>query len=104
MSETPVPAFIHVCLLAPVTEEILMRGFALNGLKRTYGSGTALLVSSLLFALLHFNMVQTLSAFICGLILGILYLRTGSLLCCMLAHGGYNLISFLLLSCHCLTG
>ena len=94
LAETPVPAFIHVCLLAPVTEEILMRGFALDGLKRTYGSGTALLVSSLLFALLHFNMVQTLSAFICGLILGILYLRTGSVLCCMLAHGGYNLISF----------
>lgn len=94
LAESPVPSFIHVCLLAPVTEEILMRGFALNGLKRTYGSGTALLVSSLLFALLHFNMVQTLSAFICGLILGILYLRTGSLFCCMIAHGGYNLISF----------
>lgn len=45
LAETPVPAFIHVCLLAPVTEEILMRGFALDGLKRTYGSGTALLVS-----------------------------------------------------------
>lgn len=100
LAAAPVPSFFHVCLLAPVTEEILMRGFALDGLKRTYGAVTALLVSSLLFALLHFNMVQTLSAFICGLILGVLYLRTGSLLCCMIAHGGYNLISFFLQSCH----
>lgn len=100
LAAAPVPSFIHVCLFAPVTEEILMRGFALDGLKRTYGAVTALMVSSLLFALLHFNMVQTLSAFICGLILGVLYLRTGSLLCCMIAHGGYNLISFFLQSCH----
>lgn len=94
LAAAPVPSFIHVCLLAPVTEEILMRGFALDGLKRTYGSVTALLASSLLFAFLHFNMVQTLSAFICGLILGVFYLRTGSLLCCMIAHGGYNFLSF----------
>lgn len=26
LAESPVPSFIHVCLLAPVTEEILMRG------------------------------------------------------------------------------
>lgn len=94
LAESPVPSFIHVCLLAPVTEEILMRGICPERIEtylwfRDCASGV-----SLLFALLHFNMVQTLSAFICGLILGILYLRTGSLLCCMIAHGGYNLISF----------
>jgi len=94
LSKTPAASFIRVCLLAPAVEEILMRGFVLGGLKDSTGGGLALLLSSLLFAVLHFNMVQTLSALVCGIALGLLYLRTGSLPCCMLAHCGYNAISF----------
>jgi len=94
LSKTPAASFVRVCLLAPIVEEILMRGFVLGGLKDSIGWGFALLISSLLFAVLHFNMVQTLSALVCGLALGLLYLKTGSLPCCMLAHCGYNAISF----------
>lgn len=94
LSQTPIISFIQVCILAPVMEEILMRSFLLGGLSISYGGVTALLVSSLLFALLHFNMVQTLSALICGIILGLLYIRTGSVVCCITAHAGYNLISY----------
>ncbi|ALU35546.1 CAAX amino terminal protease self- immunity [Clostridium ljungdahlii DSM 13528] len=54
----------------------------------------ALLISAVLFAVLHFNMVQTISAFICGIILGILFIKTDSILSCILAHSGYNLILF----------
>ncbi|HOU96633.1 MAG TPA: type II CAAX endopeptidase family protein [Bacteroidales bacterium] len=97
LSKSPVTTFIHVCILAPVIEEILMRGFVLGSLRSTFGVAFALLVSSFLFALLHFNMVQTLSAFICGLILGVLYLKTGSILCCMIAHCGYNAISYFMI-------
>ena len=71
-----------------------MRGFLLSGLASNYGKVMALFVSSMLFALLHFNMVQTLSAFICGIVLGLLYLHTGSIFCCILTHAGYNLISY----------
>ncbi len=91
----PIASAIQVCVLAPIIEEVLMRGFVLGGLSVSYGQTTALLISSLLFALLHFNMVQTLSAFLCGICLGLLYLGTGSILCCIMAHMGYNLISYL---------
>lgn len=91
----PVLSGIQVCLLAPIIEEILMRGFLLGGLSPRYGKAVALLVSSFLFALLHFNMVQTLSAFVCGIGLGMLYLYTGSIACCIVAHAGYNLISYI---------
>lgn len=92
--KSPVTTLLHVCIIAPVIEEILMRGFVLDGLKNTYGVVGALLLSALLFALLHFNMVQTLSAFVCGIILGLLYMKTNSILCCIIAHCGYNLISY----------
>ncbi|MBU5312817.1 CPBP family intramembrane metalloprotease [Tissierella carlieri] len=71
-------SFLRVCLI-PTVEEILIRGYVLGELSNKYGIILALLVSSILFALLHFNMVQTLSALICGLILGILYIYTGSI-------------------------
>lgn len=94
LRKAPVTGFLQVCILAPFMEELLMRGFLLGGLAVNYGSLTALLLSSAAFALLHFNMVQTLSALICGVVLGLLYMRTGSILCCVTAHAGYNIISY----------
>lgn len=71
-----------------------MRGFLLGGLSASCGKAAALIVSSALFALLHFNMVQTISALICGFILGLLYLKTDSVISCAAAHAGYNMISY----------
>ena len=92
--KSPLTSMIQVCVFAPIIEEILMRGVVLGGLKNSYGTVTALLISATLFALLHFNMVQTLSAFVCGIILGLLYIKTNSVFCCMIAHSGYNLICY----------
>lgn len=93
----PTTGLLRVCLLAPILEESLTRGVILDGMQNKYGWPLALAVSAGIFALLHFNLVQTLSALVCGLVLGALYLYTGSLLCCMLAHAAYNLLSCLIL-------
>lgn len=93
--QSPVTSFLQVCILAPVVEEILMRELVLGGLRKTYDTAAALFFSAALFALLHFNMVQTLSAFVCGIFLGMLYLKTNSVFCCILAHSGYNLIAYI---------
>ena len=95
LRQSPVTSLLQVCVLAPVSEEILMRGLVLGGLRRSLGVTAAFLISSALFAAFHFNMVQTLSALVCGLALGLLYVHTGSLFCCILAHAGYNLLSYL---------
>lgn len=95
LKESPITSLIQVCIIAPITEEILMRGFVLEMLKKKYHVGLALLVSTVLFALLHFNMVQTLSALVSGFLLGILYIKTGSVVTTILTHALYNLLSFL---------
>lgn len=97
LGEFPVISAVRVVLLAPIVEETLMRGFVLGELQGTVGSGRALLVSAVLFSVLHFNMVQTLSAFVAGLVLGILFLKTKSLLCAIFTHSFYNLLSFVVL-------
>ena len=91
---SPATTFIRVCLFAPITEEILMRGYVLNGLQNKYGVMVALVITTFLFAILHFNYVQTLSAVICGLVIGLLYIKTNSVACCILTHALYNSISF----------
>ncbi len=97
LAKSPVTGFIQTCIIAPFVEEILMRGIITDGLKTTCGIPAAILLSALLFALLHFNMVQTLSAFICGIVLGLLYVKTGSVLCCITAHCGYNMLSYFMI-------
>ena len=91
----PVIMFIRVCLVAPIVEEILIRGFILDSLMNSYTTIIALVISTILFAILHFNFVQTLSAMICGFILGLIYIMTGSLFCCILTHSLYNIISYI---------
>lgn len=93
----PIINFFRICLLAPIIEEILMRGFILNKLKGSYNNIIALLISTLLFGILHFNMVQTFSAFVCGLILGLIFLKYNNLLICIMAHALYNTISYLII-------
>lgn len=93
LRQSPTTTFIRVCLFAPITEELLMRGYVFTGLQNKYGTLSALLITTILFAILHFNFAQTLSAFIGGLIIGLLYIKTNSLFCCMLAHVLYNSIS-----------
>lgn len=94
LRQSPITTFIRVCIFAPITEELLMRGYVLTGLKNKYGILTALFISAILFGVFHFNFGQTLSAFICGMVIGLLYIKTDSLFCCMLAHSLYNSISY----------
>ncbi len=69
---------LNITLIAPLAEEIVFRGVILNTLRR-FGDCFALLISSLLFALIHLNLVQIPNAFVMGLVIGYFTLSTGSL-------------------------
>ena len=73
-----------------------MRGFLLDGLSINYGKMVALLTSATFFSILHFNIAQMIPSFICGIILGLLYFYTDSIFSCILAHMGYNVISYMM--------
>jgi len=77
-------------VLPAVAEELAFRGFILSGLRRRFSPGTAVVFSSFLFALYHFNVFQLIPAFVLGLVLGTLALRTGSVLPGMLFHLLHN--------------
>ena len=69
---------INGVVLPAFIEEIVFRGAIMQSLRR-FGDGFALLVSSVLFAVVHGNFVQAPYAFLMGLVIGYFVLRTGSL-------------------------
>lgn len=87
-------SFVTLCILPALGEELLFRG-ALQGLMRPCGSAAAVFGPALLFALLHLDVAQGLTAFLCGMFLGWLAERTGSVLPGMLLHLLNNSIAFL---------
>ena len=61
--------FIYASICAPITEEILFRGFVQRTLQ-PYGKKFAIFCSAVLFGLFHGNLIQTPYAFMVGLVLG----------------------------------
>ena len=69
---------LTVGVFPAVAEELLLRGVILPPLRR-FGDGFAVLCTAALFALLHQNMEQAPMAFVSGLALGWVYVRSGRL-------------------------
>lgn len=86
--------FLALCAVPAVVEELFFRG-ALQGLMRPSGSAAAIFGPALLFGLLHLDLAQGLTAFACGVFLGWLAERSGSILPGMLLHFCNNVLAFL---------
>ena len=86
--------FLALCAVPAMVEELLFRG-ALQGLMRPSGSAAAIFGPALLFGLLHLDLAQGLTAFACGVFLGWLAERSGSILPGMLLHFCNNTLAFL---------
>ncbi len=82
-------------LLAPVLEEVLLRGVIADGFLKRYSPTKAIVWSAVLFGVMHLNPVQTVGATILGLALGWLYYRTKSLWPCIFLHFVNNSIGSL---------
>ena len=85
-------AFISTVIVPAMVEEFALRGIVLGTLRK-FGDGFAILASAILFGLMHGNFEQMPFAFIIGIILGFVTVKTGSLLVSMAIHGFNNFIS-----------
>ena len=90
--------YLVIGLLAPLGEEIVMRGAILKELLKSekLGVWTAITISALMFALIHMNPAQMPHAFLIGLLLGWMYWRTGSNLPGVAYHWANNSIAFVM--------
>lgn len=80
---------LFIALIPAVCEEYLFRGLLFHGYKRR-NPFRAMLMSSLLFGLIHMNVNQFVYAFVMGCILCMLVYATGTVLASMIAHFIFN--------------
>lgn len=84
------------CVVAPLFEEIVHRGFIFNALASRFGTVAGVLVSSTIFSAIHGYPLQgSVSVFGFGVISALLYRATGSLGASVLLHSASNFSSLL---------
>jgi membrane protease YdiL (CAAX protease family) len=91
-------AIIVAVVIAPITEEVIFRGALFRSLRGAMGMWPAAIVSSLVFAVIHIEVVlsQPLALsglFLLGVAFAIALQRTGSLIVPILAHAVFNATS-----------
>lgn len=80
-------------VLAPLSEELFNRGMLYGWLRSRFGISAGLWLSGLVFAVMHASLFGFIGFLGIGVLLALLYERTGSLAPCMVAHATHNLIS-----------
>lgn len=86
-----------VVLLAPVAEETFFRGLLFGGLRRWAKAWPSILVSAVLFALVHVDPIVILPILFLGVVLSWIVERRRSLVPAIVAHLAFNLFGFIAL-------
>ena len=89
---TFITAVIATAVIPALVEEYACRGIVLGTLL-PFGEGFAILSSSIVFGVMHGNFEQMPFAFLVGLVLGYVRVKSGSLWICILIHFANNMFS-----------
>lgn len=87
------PGVLAVGVVGPLVEEAVFREALLGGmLHERVSPGRAILISSFVFGAIHVNPAQMPAAFVIGMMLGVVYWRTGNIVLPCLLHMANNLL------------
>ena len=90
-------AIIGLGIIPAFIEEFIFRGAILQGLRK-HGDWFAIIMSALLFMLMHANIQQTIYQFAFGILAGWLVVKTGSIWTSIAIHGLNNIFVIILQS------
>lgn len=77
--------FIQIAVLPAIFEELYVRG-AVFSFSKKYGKTFAIFASAILFSVIHLNITQSVFAFLMGILLSLLVVKSKSLIPSMLLH------------------
>ncbi len=92
--ENPFNSFLFVLstvILAPILEEIIFRRFIMGGLLTNYSVKKSIIVSTILFSLIHISPPQIIGAIFYGAYFGFIYYKTKSIILPILLHFTANI-------------
>ncbi|KAK2379787.1 CAAX amino terminal protease family protein [Trifolium repens] len=84
------------CIVTPLLEEVVYRGFLLSSLSSTMKWQNAVVISSVIFSAIHFSGENFVQLFIIGCVLGCSYCWTGNLKSSIVIHSLYNALTLLI--------
>lgn len=88
VKEFSIMHILTIVIIAPVAEEIFFRGYLLNKLMTKGNIKKAIILSSVLFGIMHF--INCINAFIIGLCFALIYVKYRNLFLTMIIHSLYN--------------
>jgi membrane protease YdiL (CAAX protease family) len=91
-----IPIILLAVVIAPVAEELAFRGYLYGVIKRFFGAVPALVLSGILFALIHLNLPSFFPLLVLASVFALAYELSGSLLVPMTMHALFNALSLIL--------
>lgn len=92
-----VALFVVVAICTPVVEELFFRGLVLRSFERRFGTAWAVVGSSLVFGLFHFQLVQLPALVLFGAVAALLTVWTKRLGPAIFAHVAFNAVTVIVL-------
>lgn len=93
-----VAVILVVTVLAPFSEEILFRGYIYHSLRYRCSMRNSILIASLLFGCMHYDLFRLLPLTIVGVCLNLVSIRSDSLWGSMVMHATWNfMMTFILM-------
>ncbi len=89
---------LYLVVVAPLSEELLFRGYVQGIFQRNMRPVIAVFLASLIFGIAHVNPLVIPAAAATGLFFGYIFLRTGNLVLPIVGHALFNAFSFVMLS------
>lgn len=94
-SSSLVIEIIGSAILTPILEELVFRGIIYRKIRIVCNAQITIIISAVIFSVIHFNIVQCIYALVLGVALGIIVEKTGHLYFSILAHFVANLLAVL---------
>ena len=88
---------LTIGLFGPFVEEIVFRGVLLQSYQRTGKIIASIILSSVLFGMMHMNFNQFAYGAVMGVMLALLYEATGTVLASFIAHAVFNTIEVIMM-------
>lgn len=89
---------ISTGLIGPIIEELMFRGIIYNELKNKYSNMKAILITTVFFAVIHFNIIQIIYTFALGFVLIFVYEKYKNIKAAITLHMASNITTTLFLT------
>lgn len=97
IGQFPLYAFISVSIAAPIIEEVFFRGVIFKGLLQSSSPKVAIILSAIIFGVIHGNIHQFITASLLGMFIAYIYYKTDSIYLAIFIHFINNTLSNLLI-------